>query len=455
MQPMRREVQSTLSLALPVVVAEIGWVAMQIVDIGMVGHLGPEAIGAVGVGSALFMVLGVFGMGLLLGLDPLVSQASGARDSLECERWLKHGLLLALLVAVPLIVAAMIGAKFIYLWGFDTHVLGQTTAYLKIITWSMLPLLLFAALRRYLQAINIVWPIMSTLITANAINGFTNWLLVFGNWGAPALGVEGAAWATCISRTYMLVALSLVAFVHITDPKGWWANGAGIELACLRRLLGLGWPAAVQTTLEFGVFAAVTVRAARLEPHSLAAHQIVANLVGLTFMVPLGLSAAGAVRVGQAVGRRDALGAQRAGWLTLGLGAVFMSLAAVAFITVPGPILRLFTVDPGILEVGAFLLLLAAVFQLFDGLQVVATGILRGLGDTRTAMMSSLAGHWCLGLPVGYFLCFSRGTGVVGLWVGLSIGLVLVGVFLVPVWHRRVAQLPNKLCDPASVVATA
>ena len=452
---MRREIRSIISLALPVVIAEVGWLAMQIVDIGMVGRLGPEAIGAVGVGSALFMVLGVLGMGLLLGLDPLVAQAFGARRAAECERWLKHGLLLAVVVTVPLTVASLAGLRFLDVWGFDPRVLGQASAYLQIITWSMLPLLVYAALRRYLQAINIVRPIMVVLITANVINAIANWMLVFGNWGAPALGVEGAGWATCISRTYMVVALGVVVFTRATRLQRLWADDTRFEWDRMRRLLVLGWPAAVQTTLEFGVFAAVTVLAGRLEPQTLAAHQIVANLAGLTFMVPLGISAAGGVRVGQAVGRRDAVGAMRAGWLALGLGVTFMSVAAATFVTMPGPILRLFTADTSVLETGVVLLQLAALFQLFDGVQVVATGVLRGLGDTRTAMLSNLAGHWVVGLPVGYALCFSWGMGVVGLWIGLSLGLILVGVALVPVWHRRVRELPLRLGDPSSTAATA
>ena len=452
---MRREIRSIISLALPVVIAEVGWLAMQIVDIGMVGRLGPEAIGAVGVGSALFMVLGVLGMGLLLGLDPLVAQAFGARRTAECERWLKHGLLLAVVVTVPLTVASLAGLRFLDVWGFDPRVLGQASAYLQIITWSMLPLLVYAALRRYLQAINIVRPIMVVLITANVINAIANWMLVFGNWGAPALGVEGAGWATCISRTYMVAALGVVVFTRATRLQRLWADDTRFEWDRMRRLLVLGWPAAVQTTLEFGVFAAVTVLAGWLEPQTLAAHQIVANLAGLTFMVPLGISAAGGVRVGQAVGRRDAVGARRAGWLALGLGVTFMSVAAATFVTMPGPILRLFTADTSVLETGVVLLQLAALFQLFDGVQVVATGVLRGLGDTRTAMLSNLAGHWVVGLPVGYALCFSWGMGVVGLWVGLSLGLILVGVVLVPVRHRRVRELPLRLGDPSSTAAPA
>ena len=238
---MRHEIRSIISLALPVVIAEVGWLAMQIVDIGMVGHLGPEAIGAVGVGSALFMVLGVLGMGLLLGLDPLVARAFGARGTMECEQWLKHGLLLAVLVTVPLTVASRAGLRFLDVWGFDPRVLEQTSAYLLIITWSMLPLLLYAALRRYLQAINIiVRPIMVVLITANVINAVANWVLVFGNWGAPALGVAGAGWATCISRTYMVVVLGVVVFTRVKCPQRLWADDSRIEWARMRRLLALG-----------------------------------------------------------------------------------------------------------------------------------------------------------------------------------------------------------------------
>ena len=431
-----------VSLALPVVIGEVGWLAMQIVDIAMVGRLGPEAIGAVGVGSALFMVLGVFGMGLLLGLDPLTSQAFGARRLPECQRWLLHGLSLAVVIAIPLIAVARVGVVYLDVWGLDPGVLDRTRSYLVIVTWSMLPLLVYAACRRYLQAMGVVRPIMSVLVSANVINAVANWLLVFGNWGAPALGVDGAAWATCISRIYMGAGLVGAVWYHERSRlSGMWTGGLRIEPARMGKLLSLGWPAAVQTTLEFGVFAAVTALAARLEPSTLAAHQVVLNLAGLTFMVPLGISAAGGIRVGHAVGRGDPRGAQRAGWMALALGAVFMSAAAGTFIAIPRLILRVFTTDTGVIETGAILLLVAAIFQLFDGLQVVATGVLRGLGDTRTPMLINLAGHWAIGLPTGYVLCFSWGWGVVGLWIGLSIGLVLVGLVLVPVWHRRVRSL--------------
>ncbi len=434
-----------LSLATPVVVAEVGWIAMQIVDIAMVGPLGPEAIGAVGVGSALFTALAVFGMGLLLGLDTLVAQAFGKGQFDECRRWLHHGLLLAVILTVPLTVGAQVFAHQLHLLGFDPAVLELTRGYFRLVAWSTLPLLLYFALRRYLQAVNVVRPVMLTLVTANLINAAVNWLLVFGHAGFPALGVEGAAWATCISRTYMFVVLALVTRSEVADlTTSSSSSEGGLEVARLRRLVALGWPAAAQLTLEVGVFAAASALAARLEPHFLAAHHIVLNLAGLTFMVPLGVSSAGAVRVGHAVGRGDPAGAQRAGWVALAIGAAFMAIAALMFVSVPHLILRVFTSDVEVVATGVTLLLVAAVFQLFDGLQGVATGVLRGLGDTRTAMLSCLAGHWGIGLPVGYALCFWWGFGVVGLWIGLSTGLILVGIVLVPVWHRRVKALYPK-----------
>ena len=244
----------------------------------------------------------------------------------------------------------------------------------------------------------------------------------------------------------MVAVLAAVIVRHDGWPRsGLPALARGIELARFRRLLGLGWPAAVQTTLEVGIFAAVTALAGRLEVSTLAAHQIILNLAGLTFMVPLGVSSAGAVRVGQAVGRRDAPGASHAGWTALSLGGGFMAVAATTFVTVPRQILGLFTGDLGVIDTGVTLLFVAAIFQLFDGLQGVATGVLRGLGDTRTPMIFNLAGHWGLGLPIGYALCFHLGWGVVGLWVGLSTGLILVGVILVTTWHRRARALPRAL----------
>ncbi|MCY4121157.1 MAG: MATE family efflux transporter [Acidobacteria bacterium] len=289
-----------------------------------------------------------------------------------------------------------------------------------------------------MQAVSVVRPIMVALITANVVNAVANWVLIFGNLGAPALGVDGAGWATCISRGYMVIVLAVAVARQGVPP---WTLTAGVRLAGVRRILGLGWPAAAQATLEYGAFAAVTMLAARLDPSTLAAHQIVINLAGLTYMVPLGIASAGAVRVGHAVGRRDAAGASAAGWTAIALGTGFMAYAAATFLAVPRAILGIFTTDGGVVEVGLTLITFVALFQIFDGQQGVATGALRGLGDTRTPMLLNLAGHWMVGLPVGYLLCFGIGWGVVGLWIGISIGLILVGGLVTAMWRRRTLAL--------------
>ena len=441
---LRRELRPTASLAAPVVIAEVGWVAMQIVDIAMVGRLGPEAIGAVGVGSALFLAFSVFGMGLLLGLDTLVSQAFGARDRAQCDRWLRHGVFLALLLTFPVGVLARTAGSLLDVWGFDPDVLPLVRPYFSIVTWSLPLLLLYAAFRRYLQAVAVVRPVMIALVTANVVNAAANWILIFGNLGAPALGVDGAGWATCISRAYMAIVLAVAVARQGVRP---WTLIAGVRLAGLRRILELGWPAATQAALEYGAFAAVTMLAGRLDPSTLAAHQIVINLAGLSYMVPLGIASAGAVRVGHAVGRRDAAGASAAGWTAIALGTGFMASAAAMFLAFPGPILGIFTTDRGVVEVGLALIVLVALFQVFDGLQGVTTGALRGLGDTRTPMLLNLAGHWMIGLPVGYLLCFAIGWGVVGLWIGISTGLILVGCLVTAIWWGRARTLVVLLGD--------
>ena len=431
------ELPPTIRLATPIVVAELGWIAMGLVDIAMVGRLGPAAIGAVGVGNVLCLTVVMFGVGMLLGLDTVVARAYGRRRLDECRRWLYHGAGLAVLLAAPLTLVAGGVAASLDWWGLDPAVQRLATPYFSIVLLSVLPLLLFTAFRRYLQATGLATQVTAALITANAINAAANWLLVFGHLGMPALGVDGAAWATCVSRVYLALFLAVAILRHERGrPASPWPR-LRLERRRLRRVVALGLPAAAQVTLEFGVFAVVTALAGRLEATTLAAHQIVLNVSGATFMVAQGVGAAGAIRVGHSVGRRDPSGVRRSGWAALTLGAGFMGGAALVFVLAPHPILRLFTTDSAVTRAGVTLLLVAAFFQLFDGLQAVATGVLRGLGDTRTPMVCNLAGHWIIGLPAGYLLCFVAGRGIVGLWVGLSIGLTLVGAALVMNWWRR------------------
>jgi MATE family multidrug resistance protein len=448
---LKTEFRPMLALAWPVVVTELGWMFMGIVDTIMVGRLGPEAIGAVGLGSVVYVALAVFGMGLLLGLDTFVSQAFGARSIVDCHRWLLHGAYLALFLSGPIMIGAFAMAASMAHWGLHPSVLALARPYLHTVAWGTPALLLYAACRRYLQAMNVVRPVMVVLVSANLVNAGFNWVLIFGHFGFPALGTTGAAWATVIGRVYMAGALvAIIAWHEQREPLGLMTTPLAIDGQRLWRLVRLGGPAAMQVTAEVGVFAAATALAGRLDPVQLASHQIALNVASVSFMVPLGVASAGAVRVGQAMGRRDPHGVRQAGWMALAIGVGFMACAAIAFLTVPRALIRLFTADPRVVATGISLLAIAAAFQLFDGLQGVATGILRGLGDTRTAMLSNLAGHWLLGLPIGYLLCFSAGWGVAGLWTGLSIGLISVGLVLVTVWTARTRHLrPETMRGPA------
>lgn len=439
-----------LALAVPVVIAELGWMVMGMVDTLMVGGVSAAAIGAVGLGSALFMAVGIFAMGMLLGLDTLVSQAYGAGRLDECHRWFVHGIFLALVLTVPVMGILMVMSASLDKWGFDPVVGELTRSYLDVVTWSAPPLLLYFASRRYLQGMGSVRPVMTALILANLLNAVANWALIYGRLGAPALGVAGAAWATVLSRLCMAGYLLWVIVRRERRRRpGLFETSFRLERVRLSCLSSLGLPAALQLTLEVGVFAAGSVLAGQLNAVSLAAHQIAMNLAGFTFMVPLGLASAGAVRVGHAVGRRDGVGAARAGWTALLFGALAMASAAALFNGFPRPLIGAFTNDAGVLAIGVSLLAIAAVFQLFDGLQGVATGVLRGLGDTRTPMLWNLGAHWGVGLPIAYILTFPLGLGVIGLWWGLSTGLIICGVALVMVWRRRIRAVLALLASPS------
>ena len=435
-----------LKLATPVVTAELGWVTMGIVDTLMVGDLGANAIGAVGIGSALFLAVGVFSMGLLLGLDPLVAAAFGARRIDECHHWLVAGVWLAILASGPFVAGMYAIGAALPLMGLPPEVQELAQPYFEIVGWSLPPLLLYVAFRRYLQAMNIVRAVTYTLIAANVINAIVNWLLISGNLGAPALGVRGAAYATLASRIVMAAVLFVVIVrrERHTVPR-LAETPMALDSGRVRRLIVLGLPAATQMLLEVGVFAAATALAGRVSASSLAAHQIAINMAGLTFMIPYGLASAAAVRVGQALGRKDPHGAMTAGWTAIGLGVSFMGAAALVFLIMPTPLMRAFTDDLTVIHLGVRLLFVAAVFQLFDGLQGVTTGALRGLADTRTAMLWNLGGHWFVGLPLAYLLCFQLNYGVVGLWWGLSTGLMICGVGLTLAWGKKGRRLAPKV----------
>ena len=427
----QRELRAMVSLAAPVVAAELGWMLMGIVDIVMVGWLGPAAIGSVGVGHALFDAIGLFGIGLLAGLDTRISQSYGAGDEEECDRWLGSGLVLAVAASLILMTLTWISTPLLRTWGVNPEVASDAATYTRVLALSLVPLLLFSSLRRFLQATNLPRPVMFAIGAANVLNAAGNWILI------PRMGVIGSAWSTLGARAGMFLFLAIV--VWSARPQVWTRlfDRATYVADRLMNLLRLGLPAAIQITVEIAAFASATLLAGKLRIEDLAAHQIALTLAATTYMVPLGIAMAGAVRVGQAIGASDPVDARRRGWTAIGLAAAFMICSGLVLISVPHQILNWFTRDAGVHQIGARLLRLAALFQLFDGLQVSTTGVLRGGGDTVTAMYTHTAAYWVFGLPIGYWLCFSRNWGIEGIWLGLTIGLVIAGAVLLTLWWRR------------------
>ena len=441
---LRREFRPTLTLALPLVLAEIGWMTMGIVDTVMVGHLpnSAQAIGAVSISSNIFNVLAFFGGGLLIGLDTLVAQAFGAGQREDCHRSLINGIYLSLAMTPFLMAPVWFFGPLLNVLHIDSAVSALAIPYMKALAVGLLPLLLYFAVRRCIQAMNMVRAVAFALVTANIINALFNWLLIYGKWGFPAMGVVGSGWSTAFARAYM--ALVLVGYLlwydrrHRTELL---KTPVDVDFRRIRQLVALGLPTAIQITLEVSVFALATALIGRLGAIPLASHQIALNTVALTYMVPLGVSSAAAVRVGQAIGRKDPVGAGEAGDTAIFLGTAFMALAGVALLVFPRSIALVYTPDEAVIHSTTWLLAAGAAFQLFDGLQTVATGALRGAGDTRTPMICHFTAYWIIGLPLGAWLCFRRNWGAFGIWSGLSLALILIGIFLILAWRRTVRSL--------------
>jgi multidrug resistance protein, MATE family len=440
----RRELRPTLRLALPLILAEIGWMSMVIVDTMMVGRLpySAEAIGAVSIASSLFIVFAFFGEGILIGLDTLVSQSFGAGRREDCHRSLINGIYLSFAIAPFLAIPVWVLPHYFESFGVTHPVAVLAAPYMRTLSAGLLPLLLYFAVRRTLQGMNMVRPIAFALVTANLVNVAGNYVLIFGKFGLPAYGVTGSGIATCISRAYL--ALILVAYLlwydmrHKTELL---KTPVQPDLARIRELVTLGFPAALQLTAEVAVFAVVAALIARLGAVAQAGHQIALNTVAFTYMVPLGLGSATAVRVGQAIGRRSPIDARNAGNTAILLGASFMATMSVVLLVLPRYIARIYTTDEVVIHSAITLLAAGAAFQLFDGIQTVATGALRGTGDTRTPMLCHFTAYWLIGLPLGAWLCFRRHLGALGLWVGLSLSLILIGILLLAFWRRATRRL--------------
>lgn len=427
--PTPADLRELLQLASPIVLIQVGLVSMGAVDTIMVGHVSATALAAVALGNLFTFSLSIFGLGVLLALDPIVAQALGAKDEVAVQRGLQRGLLLSLILTVPTSVLLLTVDPVLTLVQQPAEVVPYAAGYVYRVMLSVWPFYAFVVLRQTLQAQRHTRPIVITIIVANVVNAWLNYAWIFGKFGFPELGVLGSAWATMVGRWLMAALLLALGWKHLSPYLRQWASRV-FHLKPLGRMLRIGAPIGTQMLFEWGAFAAIALLMGWLGVIQVAAHQVAINLASLTFMVPLGVSSAAAVIVGHAVGREDPAGVRRASLAAVVVGAGFMSVTAVAFISIPGFLAGIYTTNVDVIRLAVLLIPIAGVFQVFDGVQVVCLGVLRGLGDTRVPMFVAILGFWCLGIPVSLWLAFGLDLGAVGLWWGLVAGLAIVAVVL-------------------------
>lgn len=443
------ELRALLRLGLPAAGTQLATMMLGVVDTMMVGRLSTVALDAAALGHLWIYGTSTFALGLLWGMDPIMSQAHGSGDGAKVARTLHAGLVLAVLLVPPLWWAWSQAEAVMLLFGQAPELARLCGVYVELQAYSLLPFLLFFALRQYLQSRGIVFPALWVMLVANAFNVVANWALIWGHLGFEARGFEGAAQATAATRVFTLV--GLLAWILLGRLcEGAWVAPTFDSVAPRRiwAITKLGLPIGAHYMLEGWAFQLSTLLAGRLGEAQLAAHTIALNLASLTFMVPMGLSLGAATRVGNLVGASRPDQAAHAARLSLVMGAGIMGASAVFFVVGRDHLAYLYTKDIEVVVLCAAIFPIAGAFQVFDGLQVVAGAILRGVGSTRPAALFNLLAYYVLGLPIGIGLTFGLGWGLSGLWTGLALGLAVAALVLLWWIRTRVSFVPLENTRP-------
>src|SRR5580765_2589265 len=428
--PSGQDIRALLRLAVPIASVQVGLMLMGVVDVMFVGHVSSRELAAASLGNLYVYWLAGFGMGVVWAVDPIVSQAMGARDHEAAALGIQRGLLLgAVLGVVMTLLCLPAGAVYVALRQ-PADVIPRAAAFVRTSAVSLGAMLLFITLRQSLQAMKHTHTIVGAIVAGNVVNLALNWIFVFGHLGAPAMGAVGSALSSVIARYFMLALLVLLSRHQLGPMLRPWRREA-LARAALARMLRIGLPIGLQNSVEYTTFAAISVFAGWFGADAISGHQVAINLASLMFMVPMGVGSAASVLVGHAIGAGDLPHARRLAASALLAGAGFMALSACGLLAFPRAFAGAYTSVPGVVAVAAALIPIAGVFQVFDGLQVVAAGVLRGAGDTRAPLVSNVLGFWLEGMPVSLLLGFRAGLGVVGLWWGFVAGLAVVAAFLV------------------------
>jgi MATE family multidrug resistance protein len=431
-----KEATGLLRFAAPTILSQLGTMMLGVVDTIMVGHVNADAMAAAALGNSFVMGTLIVGHGIVLGVDPIATQAHGANDGERLARALQHAIFVGLLASLPIAFLWLFTEDVLGLFGQNPALAAEAHRYALAQLPGIPAYLVYAALQQYLRARGHLWPTFLVVVAGNGVNAFLNWVLIFGKLGAPELGIVGAALATGFTRIFLAVSLAIwirVARFHAGAWVPW--DRRSFDRAGLREIVRYGWPSALHLGLEFWAFALSTLLAGGLGTMELSGHSIVLNLASLAFMVPLGLSIAVTTRVGNLIGAGDSLGAQRAAHVALGLVALLMLAIALAFVVGRELLPTAYTDEGGVIACATAVLPIAAAFQLFDGLQVVGGGILRAMGRPRATAVFNFFGYYILGVPLGYALAYHTSEGLGGIWWGLCLGLAVVAVSLV-LWIR-------------------
>jgi MATE family multidrug resistance protein len=427
----RTDLRETVKLAYPVLIGQLGHMMMGVVDSVMVGKIGPAPLAAASIGNGLFVLILIFGIGVSVAATPLVSIAVGAGREEESGVIFRQSLLVNMIMSFLLALAAYHGAGLIGYLNQPPEVAVQATAYMKTLALSIVPVMLFQTYKQFIEGLSVVKPAMVVTILANLVNIFGNWVFIFGHLGLPAMGLVGAGWATFLTRISMAVALT------------WYVSGSArfkkfdptlhyrkFDKQMIKKILRIGVPSGLQYFFEVGAFAGSAVIIGWLGTAELAAHQIAINLASISFMFALSISGAAAIRVGNAVGRRDMRKTWDAGISAFILAGMVMGTFGIIFVSFRYLLPGLYVDDGQVINIAGSLLLIAAMFQLSDGTQAVGLGVLRGMQDTKIPMIFTFLAYWVVGLPGGYLLGFTFGLGVEGVWLALLLALSVSAVLM-------------------------
>lgn len=437
------EVSHAARLGVPLALGELGWMSTYIVDAIMIGRLPHSAlaIGASSLGNTIYYAIVFFMIYLLNGLETYIAQAAGRGNRSECVVMLMQSMWIVLL-GTPVVMGATLGSLWLLPhFGTPVEIVANTQAYLHALIWSTPPLMLYMAVRRYLQSVNRVLLITASLITACGMNWFFDWLFLYGHGSIPAMGIAGSGWATVVVRYWMLLILLAGAILSFRD-RAVWPKLAMLrpDSQRLRALLRLGWPSGLEFSLELGISTFMSILCARLGSTLLAAHQVTLDLNAFVYMVPTGLSYAAMICVGQAAGRNNLRQVKLAANASLSLAVGYSVIASVLFIVLARPLASFYTNDPQVVIAAVPLFYLCSLLIVGDTFFVIFASALTGLGDTRTPMWASIVCNWCMGMPLAYFLAFQLGYGLHGLWMGRAVASLSSGLVLTVSWYSRMRR---------------